>query len=48
MGVDLGILMLVRNIEREITAEEKIGLLNLIIAGGSLYLTGIKIDEGRY
>ncbi len=47
VGVDLGILMLVPDAEREITTKREIGLLDSIIAGGPLYLTGIGIDEGR-
>ena len=38
--VGLGILILISNIKREITAEGEIGLFNSII-------TGIKINEGR-
>jgi len=45
--VGLGILILISNIKREITAEGEIGLFNLMIAGGSLCLTGTEIDEGR-
>ena len=45
--IDFDILMLVLNAEREITAEEKIELLNSIIAGEPLYLTGTRIDERR-
>jgi len=33
--------------EREISAEGEIELFDSIIAGGSLYLTGIGIDEER-
>ncbi len=47
VGMSLDILILIFNVEREITAEEKIELFNSMIAGGSLYLTNIKIDEGR-
>ncbi len=39
--------MLVLNTEREIAAEEKIGLFNLIIISESLHLTDIKINEER-
>ncbi len=45
--VGLGILILILNAEREITAEGEIRLLNSIMAGEPLYLTGIKIDEKR-
>ncbi len=47
MGVDLGILILILNAEREIVVERKIGLFNLIITGEPLYLTGTKINEKR-
>ena len=47
VGMSLDILILIFNVEREITAEEKIELFNSMIAGGSLYLTGTKINEGR-
>ena len=47
MGVGLDILMLELNAEREITAKEKIKLFNSIITNEPLYLTDIKIDEGR-
>jgi len=46
VGVDFGILMLVLNAEREIAVEEEIGLFNSM-TGEPLYLTGIRIDEGR-
>ncbi len=45
--MDFGILMLVLDAEREITIEGEIRLFNSIIAGESLYLTDIRIDEGR-
>ncbi len=45
--VDFGILMLVLNAEREIAVEGEIGLFDSIMTGESLYLTGIRIDEGR-
>jgi len=38
--------MLVFDTEREIAVEGEIGLFNSI-AGEPLYLTGIKIDDGR-
>ena len=44
--VDFGILMLVLNAEREIAVKGEIGLFNSI-AGESLYLTGIRINERR-
>ncbi len=47
MGVNFGILILILNTEREIAVEGKIGLFNLMIVGEPLYLTDIKIDEGR-
>ncbi len=47
MGVDFGILILILNTEREIAIEKKIRLVNSIIAGESLYLTSIKINEER-
>jgi len=47
MRVGLGILMLVLNTKREITAEGEIGLFDSMIAGGSLYLTDTKINEER-
>ena len=47
MGVDFGILILILNTEREITMEEEIGLLNLMMTGEPLCLTNIGIDEGR-
>ncbi len=46
MRVDFGILILILNAEREIIIEREIGLFNSI-AGEPLYLTGIRIDEGR-
>ncbi len=45
--VDVGILILVFNIKREIAVEGEIKLLNLIMTGEPLYLTGTRIDEGR-
>jgi len=39
--------MLVLNAEREIAVEGEIGLFDSIMTGESLYLTGIRIDEGR-
>ena len=47
MGVDFGILMLVFDAEREIAVKGKIELLNSMMTGEPLCLTGIKIDEGR-
>ncbi len=47
MGVGLDILMLMLNAEREITAEKEIELLDLIMTGEPLYLTGTEIDEER-
>ena len=47
VGVDLGILMLVLDVEREIAVEGEIGLLDSMMAGEPLCLTGTKIDEGR-
>ncbi len=47
VGVDFGILMLVLNTKREITIEGEIGLFNSIMTSEPLYLTDIKIDEGR-
>jgi len=47
VGVDFGILMLVLDVEREIIIEGEIGLLNSIIVGEPLCLTGTKIDEKR-
>ncbi len=45
--VGLGILMLMSNIKREIIIKGEIGLFNLIMTNEPLYLTSIKIDEGR-
>ncbi len=45
MGVDFDILILMLNTKREIAMKKK--LFNSIIAGEPLYLTDIKIDEGR-
>ena len=45
--VGLDILILMSDTEREISAEGEIELFDSIIAGGSLYLTGIGIDEER-
>ncbi len=45
--MDFGILILILNVECEIAIKREIELLNSIIAGEPLYLTGIKIDEGR-
>ncbi len=47
VGIGLDILMLMLDIEREITAEEEIELFNSIITGESLCLTGTEIDERR-
>ncbi len=47
MGVDFGILILMLDVKREIAVEGEIGLFNSIMAGEPLYLTDIKIDEGR-
>ena len=47
VGVDFGILMLVLNTKREITIEGEIGLLNSMMTGEPLCLTGTKIDEER-
>ncbi len=46
VGVNFGILMLVLDIKREIAIKGEIGLFNSIMAGESLYLTDIRIDEG--
>jgi len=45
--VGLDILILILDTEREIVAEGEIGLFNSMMTGESLYLTGIKINEGR-
>ena len=45
--VDFGILILVLDAEREIAIKEKIKLFNSIMIGEPLYLTSIRIDEGR-
>ena len=47
VGVDFSILILILDTEREIVAEGEIGLFNSMMTGESLYLTGIKINEGR-
>ncbi len=47
MRVDFGILILVLDAEREIAIKEKIKLFNSIMIGEPLYLTSIRIDEGR-
>ena len=47
VGVDLGILMLVLDVEREIAVEGEIGLLDSMMAGEPLCLTGTGIDEER-
>ncbi len=39
--------MLVLDAEREIAVKEEIELLDSMMAGEPLYLTGTKIDEGR-
>ncbi len=44
MRVDIGILILVLNTEREITINKEIKLLNSMI-GEPLYLTDTKINE---
>ena len=46
MGVDFDILILILDTKRKITVEGEIGLFNSI-TGELLYLTDIKIDEGR-
>ncbi len=47
VGVGFGILILMLDAEREIITKKEIGLFDSMIAGGFLYLTGIKIDEER-
>ena len=47
MGVNFDILILILDTKREIAVKEEIRLFNSIITGEPLYLTGIKIDEGR-